>query len=424
MLGNLIDGIKEAIFSNQFFGGAFWLSLMMGLMYQLKGLPITIWSFLKKHLFYTVYFDENDELYYYFEKWLDAHHPHKYRIVEASLEFKKESFPNDHEKLRAENGLRQYKKIHKKQFEDTFVIMYHGAPLYVFKGRDKLENANNLRMAFLNHYKIIGIRSKKKIDKLLDEVVVFNTVVDESVSLFFNSEYGDWIFAGKKVLRDEASVVLRSDIKERLFSRIDTYLDSRDWYTKRGIIYKYGIMLEGPPGNGKSSIIQAIARKYLRDIYYLDMHGKDLSDFRLKRLFNEIKSGTIIVVEDIDTYFKGKRELSNKSLSFSCLLSCLDGINSQEDIIIIFTTNKPVDLDEALIRPGRIDTIINIPKPTLTEVNEYHEVFFGEPFSGTALTNGHSMSEIQDIFLSNVNSRHRIPQILCKETDYADIERR
>lgn len=81
--------IKEAIFKSDFFSGAFWLATIGAVFYQLRSVPVAIFGVVWKHLVFTINFDENDRLYYYFEKWLEKYHGNKYRIVEASVRFAK-----------------------------------------------------------------------------------------------------------------------------------------------------------------------------------------------------------------------------------------------------------------------------------------------------------------------------------------------
>ncbi|KAJ6163792.1 hypothetical protein N7497_003771 [Penicillium chrysogenum] len=81
------------------------------------------------------------------------------------------------------------------------------------------------------------------------------------------------------------------------------------------------------------------------------------------KLFSELPPHCIVLLEDVDAAEMGRRDDSdtdqeNKSSSavtLSDLLNVLDGVSSQEDWVLIMTTNHIEHLDEALIRPGRAD---------------------------------------------------------------------
>ena len=135
----------------------------------------------------------------------------------------------------------------------------------------------------------------------------------------------------------------------------------QDWYAERGIPYKRGYLLFGPPGTGKSSFSLSFAGKHELDIYTLQL--SNISDSKLMRLFAELPPRCIVLLEDVDTAGMGRRDSVDadqetelkSAVTLSGLLNVLDGVSSQEGRILIMTTNHIEHLDEALIRPGRSD---------------------------------------------------------------------
>jgi ATP-dependent Zn protease len=136
-----------------------------------------------------------------------------------------------------------------------------------------------------------------------------------------------------------------------------------------------GMLLEGPPGVGKTLIAKAIAGESSCDFKYVsgsELEGfyKGQSEKNLKRIFENMrKSGnpTIIFIDEFDSI--GVKRLSVMDISgtnlLNQLLTELDGFSKRDKIIVIASTNYADKLDPAILRPGRFDKIIKIPLPAM-----------------------------------------------------------
>lgn len=159
------------------------------------------------------------------------------------------------------------------------------------------------------------------------------------------------------------SVVLQENQSERILADIKEFLESSKWYEKRGIPYRRGYLLHGPPGCGKTSLITALAGELEFAICVLNLSERGLSDDRLNHLLNVAPAQSLILLEDIDAAFVRRDETTQTKVAydglnrvtFSGLLNMLDGVASTEARIIFMTTNYLDRLDPALIRPGRVD---------------------------------------------------------------------
>jgi mitochondrial chaperone BCS1 len=135
--------------------------------------------------------------------------------------------------------------------------------------------------------------------------------------------------------------------------------DKRSANDTQGIPYRRGYLLYGPPGSGKSSFIQALAGTLEYNICILNLSERGLTDDRLNHLLSNVPERSIMLLEDIDAAFQ-KRKASDEQgyqsmITFSGLLNALDGVASAEERIVFMTTNHAELLDQALVRPGRID---------------------------------------------------------------------
>jgi SpoVK/Ycf46/Vps4 family AAA+-type ATPase len=216
--------------------------------------------------------------------------------------------------------------------------------------------------------------------------------------------------------------------KDKIVNTIDNFINNEELYVARGIPHTLGFLLWGEPGCGKTGFIKSLMNKTGRHGISIKLNNKfDLS--KLKNiLFNEEISediciplnNRIIIFEDIDcmadivknrfdndnsdsdsssssdnisnvpnnkkskdnkdnkdnlldskllkllTVNKTTEDLINNNLSY--LLNILDGLEEFPGRIIVMTSNQPSKLDKALIRPGRIDHIIEFTNATLDDI--------------------------------------------------------
>ena len=165
-------------------------------------------------------------------------------------------------------------------------------------------------------------------------------------------------------------------------SRVRFFMENKDWYCD-GIPYQLGIMLSGPPGTGKISVIRAIANRTRRHIINVNFSSIETATQLKHLLFSETLTSFVdsaavdtqklnipidqrlYVLEEIDavgnivhqrTSAPG-RETVPDELTLAEILTALDGTVESPGRILVMTSNHPEVLDDALIRPGRIDVL-------------------------------------------------------------------
>jgi chaperone BCS1 len=274
--------------------------------------------------------------------------------------------------------------IYKFKYEDTIIEID-----YREEGNSKALEGG--RIDYFKRFIIIGDDEetlKKFIIKALDkEEIVSNEMTD----IFITNECGDWYKYNKIPARTLDSIYLDDEIKNKIINDLEVFKNSENEYNKFGIPYKRTYLLTGAPGMGKTSLVKAICAKYNYSLSLLSI-SKHFDNASLTYAIKDINDNSFLLLEDIDCLFE-KRNVSqeNPCLTFSNLINILDGVLYKHGIIIFMTTNHPEKLDNALLRIGRIDLILNINLPNEEMINKV--------FRDT-LKNYYSKEEIKLQFIS------------------------
>ncbi|KAI0318403.1 P-loop containing nucleoside triphosphate hydrolase protein [Amylostereum chailletii] len=198
--------------------------------------------------------------------------------------------------------------------------------------------------------------------KLATAVYVYGATLREEIWVYQSARWK----ADKKLFKavqaaDWDDVVLEDAFKEGLQRDTSGFFASREIYEELGITWKRGILLLGPPGNGKTESIKAL----LKDAQYPALYVKSFTtpygpEYGVRSIFDHARqhSPCILVLEDLDAM------VTPKVRSF--FLNELDGIAANGGILTIATTNHPERIDDAILnRPSRFDVKYNFALPSL-----------------------------------------------------------
>lgn len=232
-------------------------------------------------------------------------------------------------------------------------------------------------------------------------------------------KWGDsWKQVANRPVRDIRTIIIDPRQRDDLLADINEYLHPATprWYANRGIPLRRGYLFYGPPGTGKTSLSFALAGIFGLDIHVISLQEPTLTEEDLSLLFSALPWRCVVLLEDIDA--AGLRRPAEKKqeqqqqqqqlldkvageedktegaadkddgaergdarsstndwkvsdlakalkteanedkktgITLSGLLNTIDGVASHEGRILIMTTNAPEALDEALLRPGRVD---------------------------------------------------------------------
>lgn len=147
---------------------------------------------------------------------------------------------------------------------------------------------------------------------------------------------------------------LHQEIEDYFF----TYVDYRKEALSLGLPGKRGLLFEGKPGTGKTMTMMVGAKKATKKGITV-VYCENSNDFEKVTKFALQYAPAMVVCEDIDRITAGER-----NLSIDRILNILDGIETKhQDLMIVFTSNNVDEIQQAMLRPGRIDVCIHFDPP-------------------------------------------------------------
>jgi len=158
------------------------------------------------------------------------------------------------------------------------------------------------------------------------------------------------------------------DIRDTLVKDVLKFIQIMPLLEKRGLPSSRGIILSGPPGTGKTMMAKSLASE--ANITTILISAEMIqSRSEIKKIFELGRklSPTLVIIEDIDTAGTVSRKFTDHPILGEYLQS-LDGMNPNEGMVILATTNHTENIDPAISdRPGRFDRIIEVPLPSKTQ---------------------------------------------------------
>jgi transitional endoplasmic reticulum ATPase len=164
-------------------------------------------------------------------------------------------------------------------------------------------------------------------------------------------------------------------IKEELKETVEYPVLHPDQYQKFGLAPSKGVLFFGPPGTGKTLLAKAVATEVSAN--FISVKGPELlsmwygeSESNIRDIFDKARAAapTVVFLDELDSIAKSRGASQGDAGGASDrvvnqLLTEMDGMNAKKNVFVIGATNRPDQIDPALLRPGRLDQLIYVPLP-------------------------------------------------------------
>lgn len=215
------------------------------------------------------------------------------------------------------------------------------------------------------------------------------------------------------------------DLKDIVRDKVIDPMRNRALYEEFGVDIQRGFIFQGPPGTGKTHFARSIAGEF--NISYIEVDASDLVSKWIGKgaknvndMFNEAEelSPCLVFIDEIDAIASDRdktRQTKSERQMVNQLLKCISRINNKKkDIIVIGATNRINEVDEALLRTGRLGETIEFglpsPQTRLKIFNKYCKV------DTSSVYNGWIMNETEGMKQSDIRK-------LANETSYQALKR-
>lgn len=207
---------------------------------------------------------------------------------------------------------------------------------------------------------------------------IYNNIVKHNQNYDLNKK--DFTDATEKILDEKITfddVILKDETKDKILSAVDSFLNSIKKEDKNA---RKGIILTGPPGNGKTFIVKAIANE--RDCFFLaptlaDLKGEYIghTSAKVKRIFKKARANepTILFIDEADTVFTDRNSKENNDSFLTDMVNQflveIDGMTTgMQKVFIIAATNRIESIDPAI--RSRLSENITVELPGFNERKE------------------------------------------------------
>ena len=363
--------VIEQIGKNDLVAGGAVLGALAFILNYLKSVPFTLLRWSRLAFVTELDISDRSDVFKWVTDWV-AEHKYSKRAKRLTVECVREMRERSHSYGSHTEPVGK-SKTKVSPAPGTHLVWWKWKLIILRRIRRESTGDNAARM-YRESWALTMIGRRRDVEKFLDECREVHERDKGTHIMVMEGENGYWQKSAKRRKRPLDSVLLPAGMKDLLIKDVNEFINSEDWYHEMNIPWRRGYLLTGPPGNGKSSLITAIASEIDFEVCIVNLGRVNEDD--LTSMMADMYERSIVLLEDIDCIFEEREAKEGVAVSLSTVLNLLDGVNASEGRIVVMTTNCPDKLDPALIRPGRADLHLNLPNATSRQAGKMFKRFF------------------------------------------------
>jgi chaperone BCS1 len=399
ILKNMLTG------HNEFASGGLLLMIIGGLSVWLRAIPERLWHWIVGQSTMIITVKDDDAAFTWVKEWfLEQKFLKRVRHVDLDTTLRNE-------------------RIAMLPAPGKHWFWFSGRPFEVWFSRTENTRERGGRRLESLTFRTFG-RDRTRLRHFVEDVVSCHKKREGVQSYLYVYDDG-WDYVQGYSPRVLDSVVLEPGEKEHLLEDMAQFRRSKRRYGRLGVPYHRGYLFYGPPGTGKTSLVSALAAHFGLSIYAINL--SDFTDRSLMNAVNQVPANSILLFEDIDCMRGSQsREKTNldgiqnavakpnktenqsvtNTVTLSGVLNVLDGFHAPTGVLFVMTTNHVEKLDQALLRPGRIDYRLYLGKASDLQKLELFRRFFPESQEAEAREfveasrSAETMAEFQGLLLA------------------------
>ena len=400
-LNQIIETLRSSM-DNQFMSGGLVLMFVGSALALLRNLPRRAWGLAKRQFTVSVDIISTDALFGWTIAWLNAQpYSLKARRLSASSG---ESTGGGVVAKAADNGGDDKPTILFTPAPGFHFFWLKGQPVWLTRERKEGGGKDGGWSIFSETITMNTLGRDPSLIRSILEEARDQAYTDLKLVGIYVGQWGEWHRVHEIVPRSLDSVILPQGVVPSLLRDLRTFLSSEEWYRERGIPWRRGLLFEGIPGTGKTSIVSALAGELGLDLYTCNITDRGMNDQSLLSSLLKVKPKSAILLEDIDGLVDGREMQGESGVTFSGLLNALDGVASKPGTVTFMTTNHIDQLDPALIRSGRVDRQESFTQATDDQASRFYDRFFNgalKPSWNPATYGPMTIADIQAVLMAH-----------------------
>src|SRR5207245_983688 len=260
----------------------------------------------------------------------------------------------------------------------------------------------------------LDLEEKKNTNEILQKIIITNEDFKEALKEVRPSALREVLVQVPNVTWEDVGGL--EPLKEELYEAVEWPLKHKEAFEHTDVKAPKGVLLYGPPGTGKTLIAKALA--HTTESNFISIKGPELlskwvgeSEKGVREVFRKARQAApcIIFLDEIDALAPSRSSGSSDShvtdRVVSQILTEIDGLEELHNVLIIGATNRVDLVDNALLRPGRFDRILEVPLPDVKGREKIFKIHTRKkPLAGSIdytrlveLTDGFSGAEIEGV---------------------------